>query len=183
MHIPEEKSFELLKAGGVLVSGFEDPEAKDYFLTVTFDRSLYKPCVMTSYSIGGESAHNHAKTYPLTVKKDGSIDTWKLDEIVQNTLSDFRVKSGTAPSEAAFDTLYLTIRALIDVFSKKEASSLTTRVFQNQEGKFEVARATFEFDDAAQKSGRQTDIKDMRDTSTEVPAETEAEKDGIVYVK
>lgn len=65
LHTPEADSLKLLEDKGVHISTVKDPDAKDYFLTVTFDRNNYQPCVISSYSIGGKSAHNHANHFPL----------------------------------------------------------------------------------------------------------------------
>ena len=72
----------------------------------------------------------------------------------------------------------------MDLFFNKDAFSLVVRISRNSRGKLAVARSDFTFDDAAIRSGnRQEDILAMRDVSTEIPEEVEAEKDGIVYIK
>ena len=81
-------------------------------------------------------------------------------------------------------SLSFLLSSLIDIFFDKEASSVSTRISRDREGKLAVARAEFDFDDAAFRSGkRHADIQQMRDTRNEVPEEVEAEKDGIVYIK
>ena len=106
-----------------------------------------------------------------------SIDLSDLQQTAKDVLSEFRVSN---LADSTQDSMAQLIRALINVLTEKEASSLTTRVSQNKQGLFEIARANFQFDDAAQKSGRQQDIRAMRDSSEEKPEEIEAEKDGIV---
>ena len=162
----------MLENLGVSISKSEDPESRDYFLTVAVDRANYAPCIITSFSIGGESPQLHAKSYPLQMDKveDGS------------TLSS--IATDLKCGKESLDSLSLLLSSLIDIFFGKEASSLSTRVSRDQDGQLAVARAEFSFDDAAFKSGkRHADLQAMRDTSNEVPEEIEAEKDGIVYIK
>lgn len=162
----------MLENLGVPISKSEDPESKDYFLTLAVDRTNYTPCVITSFSIGGESPHIHAKSYPLHFDK--VLDDSTLSSIAAD------LKCG----EESLDSLSLLLCSLEDIFFGKEASSLSTRISRNQEGELAVARAEFDFDDAALRSGkRNTDLQDIRDTSNDVPEEVEAGKDGIVYIK
>lgn len=172
IRIPETQSFEMLENLGVSISKSEDPESRDYFLTLAVDRVSYTPCIITSFSIGGESPHLHAKTYPL------ALDEVENDSVLSLIATDLQCKEGS------LDSLSLLLSSLVDIFFGKEASSLSTRISRNQEGELAVARAEFNFDDAAFRSGkRHADLQDMRDTSTEVVEEVEAEKDGIVYIK
>lgn len=172
IRIPETQSFEMLENLGVPISKSEDPESRDYFLTLAVDRVSYTPCIITSFSIGGESPHLHAKTYPL------ALDEVENDSVLSSIATDLQCKEGS------LDSLSLLLSSLIDIFFGKEASSLSTRISRNQEGELAVARAEFNFDDAAFRSGkRHADLQDMRDTSAEVVEEVEAEKDGIVYIK
>lgn len=162
----------MLEDLGVPISKSEDPESKDYFLTLAVDRTNYTPCIVTSFSIGGESPHLHAKSYPL------ELDRVEDDSTLSSIATDLNCK------EESLDSLSLLLSSLIDIFFGKEASSLSTRVTRNQHGELAVARAEFSFDDAAFRSSkRNADLQEMRDTTSEVPEEREAEKDGIVYIK
>ena len=162
----------MLENLGVPISKSEDPESRDYFLTLAVDRTNYTPCIVTSFSIGGESPHLHAKTYPL------AVDEIENESMLSSIATDLNCK------DESLDSLSLLLSSLINIFFGKEASSLSTRISRNQQGELAVARAEFSFDDAAFRSGkRHADIQEMRDTSNEVPEETEAEKDGIVYIK
>ena len=162
----------MLQDLGVPISESEDPESRDYFLTLAVDRANCRPCIITSFSIGGESPHLHAKSYPLQV--DEVEDDYTLSSIATD------LNCG----EESLDSLSFLLSSLVDIFFGKEASSLSTRVSRNQEGELAVARAEFEFDDAAFRSGkRHADIQELRDASREVPEEMEAERDGIVYIK
>ncbi|CAD6574263.1 MAG: hypothetical protein ASARMPREDX12_006484 [Alectoria sarmentosa] len=172
IHIPESQSFEMLEESGVPISKSEDPESRDYFLTLAVDRTNFTPCIITSYSIGGESPQLHAKTYPL------ALDKVEDDSTLSSIATDLRCK------EESLDSLSILLSSLVDIFFGKEASSLSTRISRNRQGELAVARAEFSFDDAAFRSGkRHADLQEMRDTSNELPEEVEAEKDGIVYIK
>lgn len=162
----------MLEDLGVPISKSEDPENRDYFLTLTVDRTSYTPCITTSFSIGGESPHLHAKSYPL------ALDKIEDESTLSSIATDLNCK------EESLDSLSLLLSSLIDIFFGKEASSLSTRISRNRQGELAVARAEFSFDDAAFRSGkRHADLQEMRDASNEVPEEVEAEKDGIVYIK
>ena len=172
IHIAENQSNRMLKEMGVTLTESEDPRSRDYFLTVTLDRTNYTPCIITSFSIGGESAQNNAKTYPLGLEKhiNGSM--------FSSIATDLNCQ------KESFESLTKILSSIVEIFFNKEAFSLTTRVSRNNRGELSVARSSFTFDDAAFRSGkRHGDIQGMRDTKDEVPEEVEAEKDGIVYIK
>ena len=162
----------MLERHGIPISQSEDPESRDYFLTLNVDRTSYTPCIVTSYSIGGESPQLHAKTYPIGCDK----------ALNNSTLSS--IATDLSCKEASLESLSHLLSSLIDVFFGKEASSLSIRVSRNPQAELAVARAEFTFDDAAFRSSeRNTDLQEMRETEGEVPEELEAEKDGIVYIK
>ena len=172
IHISESQSFGMLEKAGVPISQSEDPESRDYFLTLAVDRTKYAPCIITSFSIGGESPQLHAKTYPLPT--DRVVD----DSTFSSIATDLRC------GQESFKSLSILLSSLIDIFFGREASSVVTRIARDREGKLAVARAEFEFDDAAIRSGkRNIDIQQMRDTNNETPEDLEAEQDGIVYIK
>ncbi|KAL6718149.1 hypothetical protein ACLMJK_004236 [Lecanora helva] len=172
IHIPEAQSNGVLNARGIKIAEDENPRSRDYFLEITIDRNSRSPCVVTSYSIGGESPSNHAKSHPFGIDK-------RIDAATYSSIA-----TELNCSKESFATLTQILSTLIDVFFSKEAFSLTTRISRNAEGHLSIARSHFIFDDAAIKSGgRQTDIEKMRDVRGEIPQEVEAEKDGIVYIK
>ena len=182
LHIAETNALDMLKQREVSTTQHEDPEARDYFLTITFDRTLYKPCLIVSYSIGGESAYIHAKTFPL-----GFGDRGAYKPHLEAIMSEFRiVPPATGDSETkqrSTDSLSSILSALIKIFYEKEASLLHTRVAHDPQGNFNVVRCDFAFDDGALRSKRHAELLAMRDTTRDVPEEFEAEKDGIVYIK
>lgn len=171
-HILETHSNQMLQNRRVPISEDDHPQSKEYFLQITIDRATRSPCMITSYSIGGESPSIHATSYPLGV--------------------DMRVNGATYSSIAkelncsrdSYESLTKVLTALIDIFFRKEASSLTVRLSRNANGKIAVARSEFEFDAAAfNSSKRQEEIQGMRDSEGEDPDEVEAMKHGIVYIK
>ena len=162
----------MLSERGVPISEDENPKSRDYFLEVTIDRIKSMPCIITSYSIGGESASNHAKSHPLGLDK--RIDASMFSSIATEL---------KCPKES-FDSLTKILSSMIDIFFTKEAFSLMVRLSRNAQGHIAVARSTFDFDDAAFRSRkRQEDLQASRDTESERPEERDAEKDGIVYVR
>lgn len=162
----------MLENRRVSISEDQNPRSREYFLQITIDRATRAPCIVTSFSIGGESPHIHAKSHPLGL--DMRINGSTYSSIVAELNC----------SRDSYESLTKILTALIDVFFSKEASSLTVRLSRNANSKISVARSEFEFDDAAFRSSkRQEEIHAMRDVESEVPEEVEAEKDGIVYIK
>jgi len=117
VHLPEQESFELLTSGhfGAKI----DPEVKDdesvgrtYLITITFDRDIYQPILMTSYSIGGESSYNHAKSYPLEYGRMiilTSLNTKLLDSVAAD------LKCGDLPLER--ESMTQILLCLIETFT------------------------------------------------------------------
>jgi succinyl-CoA synthetase alpha subunit len=162
----------MLQDIGVPIADDQDPRSRDYFLTIGIDRSNCKPGIVTSYSIGGESPHNHAKTHVVGMDKHVDASTFASIASELNCKRD------------SFDSLTKILAAMMDIFFNKEAFFLSARLSRDAQGQLAVARSSFTFDDAAFRSGmRHGDIQEMRDFQDEVPEEVEAEKDGIVYIK
>ena len=173
IHINEDHSNRMLAVMGVPLTESEDPQSKEYLLTVMVYRTRYTPCIITSLSIGGESSRHHEKTYPL------GLDKKKLEGAMFSSIA-----TDLDCQRESYDSLTKILTAIIEIFFTREGFSLTTRLSRNNEGMLAVARSSFTFDDAAFRSGqRQGDIQEMRDVKDEVPEELEAEKDGIVYIK
>lgn len=156
----------------VSVSEDENPRSREYFLQITVDRATCTPCIITSYSIGGESPQIHAKSHALGLDMRVNGSTYSSIVAELNCSRD------------SYESLTRILTALIDIFFRKEASSLTVRLSRNASSKISVARSEFSFDDAAFRSSkRQEDIQAMRDVEREISEEVEAGKDGIVYIK
>ncbi|KAK7757838.1 hypothetical protein SLS62_000216 [Diatrype stigma] len=106
--------------------------------------------------------------------------------LAQNTAFDLIRQRGVNVSEQGHpekQRFIAVLNGMIDLFFEKEAFLLETQIVENGEN-VEIVAARFGFDDAAFRScGRQGDIQELRDTSSEEAAEVEAEKDGIVYIK
>ena len=172
LHIPESQSNKLLSAWSIPICEDEDSRSRDRFLEITIDRENHTPCIITSFSIGGESPTNHAKSHPI--KFDRTVDASTFSSIA----TELNCK------KESFNSLTRILTSLMDLFFNKDAFSLVVRISRNSRGKLAVARSDFTFDDAAIRSGnRQEDILAMRDVATEILEEVEAEKDGIVYIK
>lgn len=172
IHIPESQSNQMLENRRVTISEDENPRNRDYFIEVTIDRVTRAPCIITSYSIGGESPQSHAKSHPLGL--DMGVNGATYSSIVKELNC----------SRDSYESLTRVLTALIDIFFSKEAFSLTARLSRNTNGKMAVARSEFVFDPASFRSSkRQEEVHAMRDVQNEVPEEVEAEKDGIVYIK
>ena len=184
MHISESKGLALLREEGVIMAESDDPEAKDYFITLGIERSSYHMSVTSSYSIGGESAHLHARTVSLQLDGKGRPDMSSLlrsSEEIRNHFS-----SGRLPEDAhvvAMESLRQILASLITLYLQKEGSSFTVRVAQDHKGAFGVACAILEFDEGAQKCGRHLKLRAMRDTTGLLGGDLEAEAEGIVFVK
>lgn len=162
----------MLNENGVPLTKIDNPQSRDYFLTVTVDRRNWAPCIITSFPIGENSSKYHAKTYSLGLDKH--ID----DSVLSSMATDLNCEGHS------LDTLKKIVSAMVEIFFTKEAYLLTIRLSRNEEGKLAVARSRFTFDDAAFRSGkRQGEIQKMGDLKERVPEELEAEKDGIVYIK
>lgn len=172
IQILESRSHEMLKERGVTISEDEDSRSRDYFLDITIDRANYAPTIITSYSIGGESAHHHAKSHPFGLDKKVDASTFSSIATELNCRKE------------SFHTLTRILGSLIAIFFDKEAFALATRISRNAKGELAVARSSFYFDDAAFRScERQGDLQISEDFANKAPEEIEAEKDGIVYVK
>jgi len=172
LHIPESQSNRMLEDRSVKILEDENSKSRDYFLEVTIDRASHTPCIITSYSIGGESPSHHAKSHPFAF--DGKTDASLFSSISEEL----------GCKEESFESLTHILSSLIDIFVSKGAFSMTVRLSRNMKGELAVARSDFTFDDAAIcSSKRHEDIKAMRDVSTENLTAVEAEKDGIVYIK
>ena len=172
LHIQESQSNEMMAMQGISIREDENSRSRDYFLEVTIDRVNRLPCIITSFSIGGESPSNHAKSH-----------TFGTDRLI--TAATFSsIAAGLNCGQESFPSLTQIISSLIDIFFTKEASSLLVRLSRNARGDLQVARSDFNFDDAAIRSGkRNADIQQMRDTETSISEEIEAERDGIVYIR
>lgn len=172
LNIQETASAQMLQRFGVPISEDENPKSRDYFLEVTVDRAKFTPCIITSFSIGGESPESHAKVHSLRLDK----------KVNASTFSSIAAELKCKPE--SFDSLTKILSSMINIFFSNEAFSLTARLSRNAQGQLAVARSNFNFDDAAFRSSkRQEDIQILRNIQEEVPEEVEAEKDGIVYIK
>ncbi|KAI0846924.1 succinyl-CoA synthetase-like protein [Daldinia vernicosa] len=159
IYLPPNTALDLLHHCGIPIA--KDPSAGPHkLLAVTIDRSTKTPCIIAS----------------------------PTSEASQAAKFDFTCISAPAISQHLdLDPKYTTplqalLTALTALFTSKEAFLLETHITTAPNGTIYVSSAHLGFDDAAFRScGRQADIHALpRD---EDPAEVEAARHGIVYIK
>ncbi|KAJ4295815.1 hypothetical protein N0V88_004517 [Collariella sp. IMI 366227] len=89
----------------------------------------------------------------------------------------------TVRNESTTTSLRHLLTTLTALFHTHEAFLLFVSIVERL-GELKVVSARFGFDDAAfRSSGRQAELHSLRDVDAEDPAERNAERDGIVYIK
>ncbi|KAI0111546.1 succinyl-CoA synthetase-like protein [Daldinia grandis] len=159
IYLPPNNALDLLRQHGIPIA--KDPSAgPQKLLAVTIDRSTKTPCIIATPT----SEASQAAKFDFTHISTPTISQ-HLDLTPKSTLS--------------LQTLLATLTSL---FTSKEAFLLETYITTAPNGTIYVSRARLGFDDAAFRScARQADIHTSpRD---EDPAEEEAAKHGIVYIK
>ncbi|OAX78070.1 hypothetical protein ACJ72_07625 [Emergomyces africanus] len=173
LYLKQSQSFDLLKESGIAVG--EPNGFSDFFLGISIDRKSRSPCIIASPTTNPATQVSRARKFPFSYSSTQFTPKEAIIRAVANHLS-FR--------EPALEPLAKLAQNLLDIFMKKEAFVLETKVSVLGNGSFQVNGARFGFDDAAYKSSkRQEDIHRLRNKAEEVPEEVEAENDGIVYVK
>jgi len=115
--------------------------------------------------------HQGAKRFPFDYRV--GVDGLRVGRIAEH----LRLGHGSV------DSLRKVINGLATLFYEKEAFLLETKVVERL-GEVKVVNAYFGFDDAAFRTlGRQADIQALRNLDAGDPAEVEAERNGIVYIK
>ncbi|OJD18307.1 hypothetical protein AJ78_01684 [Emergomyces pasteurianus Ep9510] len=174
LYLKQSQSFDLLKESGVAVG--EPTEFSDFFLGISIDRKSRSPCIIASPTTNPATQVSRARKFPFTYC--GSTQFTPNEAIIR------AVAKHLSFGEPALEPLAKLAQNLLDIFMKKEAFVLETKVSVSTNGSFQVNGARFGFDDAAYKSSkRQEDIHRLRNKAEEVPEEVEAENEGIVYVK
>ena len=142
------------------------PSETQRILAVSINRSSGRPCVIAAPG----TDMSQIKRFDFDYGGEANLP-----------ISDIRRQLGLGKD--AFESLRRMLGGLVRLFMQKEAFLLDTRVIESG-GVVEVAAARFGFDDAAFRScGRHAEIQKLRDFGAEDPAEVEAEKHGIVYIK
>ncbi|KAI1175398.1 succinyl-CoA synthetase-like protein [Nemania sp. FL0916] len=173
--LTQSTSFDLLRERGLPVTHDTSSPDGSHLLAVTLNRSTKSPCIVAS-----PSAHSNAK----------NVKRFDYDyELGPKSLNFSAIASHLgfdSTNNGVVSSLRHIVAGLVTLFAEKEAYLLETHVVISKSARPEISivYARFGFDDASHRSGkRQADIQALRDTSVEDPAELEAEKDGIVYIK
>jgi len=172
LYIKQSQAFDMLRERGISTSETPRVAAEECLLAVSIDRSKFSPCIVASPTTENhDEVFSQSRRFPLDYRNG-------FDEsIVPSVAEHLQLPPG---SSAALSNL---IRNLWEIFTRREAFVLETRIVLNDEGDVQVRGARFGFDDAAFKSNRQQDVQKLRDVQDEIPEEVEAEKDGIVYIR
>lgn len=168
--IREDFAFNLLRETGITASAYSGKGAQR-LLAVAVDRSTLGPCIVASPTVDAEHITAATRKFPFDYRQ--GFDLSRVPEVADH------LQLGGSSKQA----LPKLICGLTELYTKKEAILLETRVVERL-GDLKVTGARFLFDDAAFRSSkRQADIHGLRILEDEDPQEVEAEKDGIVYIK
>ncbi|KAF7895098.1 hypothetical protein EAF00_006912 [Botryotinia globosa] len=173
IYLNEGDAFKLLDEKKIFIS----PAGHTYHLAIGIDRSNRCPCLI----IQGPGKENESST--KSIKLPFSYDAARMSNVLHQCSSHL----GLRPQSRLLNSL---ISGLYELFKEKEAFLLECVVKNQKEAKQEghqrmvVVNARFGFDDAAFKSSnRQSEIHSLPRADIQDPAESAAEKDGIVYIK
>ncbi|DAA73518.1 TPA_exp: putative Succinyl-CoA synthetase beta subunit [Trichophyton benhamiae CBS 112371] len=166
LYIKSSDAFWLLKEQDISVVESKGPA--NFALAIAIDRKTCGPCVTVSKGTDG-----NIRKFPFNYRaRNFDIAS------VKDTLGL------TKYHPMATESLEKLLHGLMNIFVTKEAFLLEVKAGIAPDAKdIQIIDARFGFDDAAYRSsGRQGDIHVLRNKAEEVPAEVEAEKDGIVYI-
>ncbi|KAK2871827.1 hypothetical protein FQN49_002788 [Arthroderma sp. PD_2] len=165
LYIKSSDAFNLLEQQDIPV--LDSEEDSKFTLAIAVDRKSRGPCIRITRS---------------DADANGTIYQFPFDYGTHNF--DIKSITDTLGLPSATESLRELLHGLMNIFVSKEAFLLEVKVGMTQDRKsVQVLDARFGFDDAAYRSsGRQGDIHALRNKADEVPAEVEAEKDGIVYI-
>jgi succinyl-CoA synthetase alpha subunit len=170
LYIREDLALDLLRGRGINASEYSG-KGRKRMLAVAVDRANLSPCIIASPANNMEDPHAEAKKFAFDYGK--GFDASQVPAIAEH------LQLGQSSKES----LPKLINGLVDLYINKEAFLLET-MFVERLGELKVVGARFGFDDAAFRSTkRQSDIHALRRIEDEDPQESEAEKDGIVYIK
>lgn len=175
LYIKQSQAFDMLKEKGIPTIDTPAPApAKEQLLAISIDRSARQPCVIASPTTDPDQVFAQSRKFPFAYGTDGATS----DAMIERVSAHLGI-SGTGQQSVG-----RLIEDLVDIFMEKEAFVLETKIVLTSQGGLQVQGAHFGFDDAAfRSSGRQKDVHALRDVSTEVPQDVEAEKEGMIYVK
>jgi succinyl-CoA synthetase alpha subunit len=174
LSISREQALEVLNEYGVPISTSQATPVKEFLLSIAIDRTSRRPCIVAS-NVTGKDAYAVQWKFPFDYREG-------FNEATVPVIADYLgLDRATYTAQKALPSL---ISKLLKVFMEKEAFIVETTVTLDTKARLAVRSASLGFDDAAFKSSkRQGDIYALRNLEAELPAEVEAEKDGIVYIK
>ena len=174
--ISQDQALNLLNSYGIPVKA-DLRQATDLWLTLSVNRSACQPQITME-----RATYDH----PETLLSKAQV----LYQYNQSPEELRYILGSVTRNLAVRKTLFV----LMNLFKEKEASSFKVGMAKLRVGQFGVSQhgldqyvvvsAAFNFDDAAFRSAkRQQNINSLRDTASEAPAEVEAEKHGVVYIR
>jgi succinyl-CoA synthetase alpha subunit len=173
LYIKPSQALDMLREVGFRRADILQP-SKKCLLAISIDRTERSPCIIASPSIDPTDMIEKSRKFPFAYGSDGATS----DAMLENISEHLSVKG------AAQKSIFELVEALHEIFMAKEAFFLETQISITEEGEIQIHEARFGFDDAALKTaGRQKDVHALRDRSSEVSEEVEAEKAGMIYVK
>ena len=169
------------KAEGILVDKLYLAEkvsyTHEYYLSITIDREAASPALIVSRH-GGMNIEDAAKTDPDSVAK------LRFDYLA-DTISDDLLASAQkalALPDSELPGLRTLLNKLIALFKAKDATLIEINpLVRTEKGELLCLDAKFSFDNAAQP--RQKELFSWEEKQSREPAEVEAEKSGLVYVR
>ncbi|KAK4197744.1 putative mitochondrial succinyl-CoA ligase subunit alpha precursor [Triangularia verruculosa] len=172
LSLSEDDSMNMLREAGLNCAHYSGMGTRHY-LAIGIDRSTRSPCLLAAPTVDADELKKTVKRYPFDHRHGP-------DELaIQRMASHLHI----SPKESAHESLRRLVHRLSDIFYKKEAYLMETEIVERL-GEIKVVGARFGFDDAAYRScGRQAELQKLRDTASGDPAELEAEKSGIIYIK
>ncbi|KAJ4417456.1 hypothetical protein N0V85_001843 [Neurospora sp. IMI 360204] len=179
IYLDVNQCFDELRARGGTNCGPYSGHGTRRLLAVGIDRSARSPSILVAPSIEDWMEEAQRTTAPV---KSFPFDYRRGPEdlAIERIASHLQLSN---KGDRAVDSLRRLIKTLTTLFYEKEGLLLTTHIVERL-GEIKVVHARFAFDQATFRNGTPQDkIKAMYVRATDEPAEIEAERSGIVYVK
>ncbi|KAK3952261.1 succinyl-CoA synthetase-like protein [Pseudoneurospora amorphoporcata] len=179
IYLEANQCFDELRARGGINCGPYSGHDIRRLLAVGIDRSARSPAILVAPSIEDwmeEAQRTTApvKSFPFDYRRGPD------DLAIERIASHLQLSN---KGDSAVDSLRRLIKSLTTLFYEREGLLLTTHIVERL-GEIKVVHARFAFDQATFRNGTPSDkIKAMHVRATDEPAEIEAERSGIVYVK
>ncbi len=173
LYIKQSQALDILAEAGFAKADTSHP-SNECLLTISVDRTERSPCIIASPSTDPKDMVALSRKFPFAYGSDGATSDAMLEKV-----SGHLAIKGTAQKP-----LFNLISVLHDLFMSKEAFMLETKFVVTEDYELQVHEARFGFDDASWKTaGRHSDMHALRDKTSEVAEEVEAEKGGMIYIK